>query len=106
MSEIVEPKPQFCYVTKDAVLAALDDPDPANPIAIEIAGLVTAYTSNFQDHVKRLGYIPADLLRVQPRWPIEAIAMSLTTEAIRETVAQTVLPASAAKPLANKERKC
>jgi len=88
MTEIAGPGPQFLSVTEDAVLAALDDPDPANPIAVEIARLVTAYTSNFRDHVDRIGYIPADVLRVKPRWPIEAVAMRLTTQAIRESLAQ------------------
>ena len=91
MTEIVEPKPQFRSIAEDAVLAAIDDPDPANPIAIEIARLVTAYTHNFRHHVERLGYVPADVLRVKPRSPIEAVAMRLTTETIRET-AQAVPP--------------
>jgi hypothetical protein len=88
MTEIVAPKPEFLSLTENAVLAALDDPDPANPIAIEIARLMTAYTNNFRSHVERLGYVPADILRVKPRWPIEAVAMRLTTKAIRDTLAQ------------------
>ena len=92
MSEIVAPGPQFLSVTEDAVLAALDDPDPANPIAVEIARLVTAYTNSFKRHVERIGYIPADILRVKPRWPIEAVAMRLTTELIPESLAQPVSP--------------
>lgn len=92
MTEIAEPKPEFRSVTKEAVLAALDDPDPANPIAVEIARLVTAYTRNFRDHVERIGYIPAHLLRVKPRWPIEAVATSLATEAIRDSLAQPTSP--------------
>lgn len=86
MTETAQPGPQFLSLTKDAVLAALDDPDLRNPIACEVARLVTAYTRNFQDHVERLGYIPADILRVKPRWPIEAVAMSLTTQAIRDSL--------------------
>jgi hypothetical protein len=46
MSESSHFSPQFCFLAEDAVLAALDHTDPANPIAIEIAGLVTAYTNN------------------------------------------------------------
>jgi hypothetical protein len=88
MTEIVAPKPQFCFLAENAVLAALDDPDPANPIAIEIARLVVAYTSSFRDHVDRLGYIPADIFRVKPRWPIEAVAMRLTTQAICESFSE------------------
>jgi hypothetical protein len=88
MTEIVEAEPQFRSFAEDAVLAALDDPDPANPIAVEIACLMTAYTNNFRKHVERIGYIPLDIMRVKPRWPIEAVAMRLTTEAIRDSVAQ------------------
>jgi hypothetical protein len=90
MTEIVAPKPEFLSLTEAAVLAALDDPDPTNPIAVEIARLVAAYTKNFEDHVERLGYIPADILRIKPRWPIEAVAMRLTTQTIREFLAPPV----------------
>jgi hypothetical protein len=93
MSEIT-PHPQFLSVTERAALAALDDPDPANPIAVEIARLVTAYSDNFRRQVERLGYIPADILRVKPRWPIEAVAMRLTTQTIRESLAQSASPDS------------
>lgn len=46
---------------------------------------MTVYTTNFRDHVDRLGYIPADILSVKPRWPIEVVAMSLATQLIRES---------------------
>ena len=92
MTETVEPKLQFRSLPEEVVLAALDDADPANHVAIEIARLVTAYTTNFQDHVKRIGYIPADILSIKPRWPIEAVAMRLTTQVIRDSVAQPVSP--------------
>ena len=88
MTEIVAPKPEFLSLTEAALLAALGD--PANPIAVEITRLVTAYTKNFQDHVERLGYIPADILHIKPRWPLEAVAMRTTTQAIRESLAPPV----------------
>jgi hypothetical protein len=84
MTETVAPKPEFLSLTEQAVMAALDDPDPANPIAVEIQRLVTAYTRILGDHLERLGYIPAEILRVT--WPIEAVAMLLITDAIRETL--------------------
>ena len=37
--------------------------------------------------MERFGYIPADVLRIKPRWPIEAVAMRLTTQTIRESLA-------------------
>jgi hypothetical protein len=92
MTETVAPNPQSCSLAEDTVLAALDDPDPANPIAMEIARLVSAYTNNFRHHANRLGHIPADILRTKPRWPIEAVAMRLTTQAIREALAERASP--------------
>jgi hypothetical protein len=74
MTETVEPKPEFRSLPEAAVVAALQDPDPANPIAIEVARLIDGYTSNFYAHVRRIGHIPSDILRIKPRWPIEAVA--------------------------------
>ena len=61
----------------------LDDPDPENPIALEVARLIEGYTANFKAHVVRLGTLPAAILHIKARWPIEAVAMRLTTEAVR-----------------------
>jgi hypothetical protein len=88
MTEPAEPKPQFHSLAVDAIVAALQGPDPANPIAIEVAPLIAAYTNNFRHHVERIGRVPPDILHIKPRWPIEAVAMRLTTTAIRETLAQ------------------
>ncbi len=92
MTETIEPKLEFRALPEDAVLAALQDPDPANPIAIEVARLINGYTSNFQHHVDKLGRIPPDILHIKARWPIEGVAMRLTTEVIRETLAQPAGP--------------
>jgi hypothetical protein len=88
MTEPVEPKAEFRSLPEDAVVAALQDPDPANPVAVEVARLIAAYTNNFKRHVERLGRVPPDILRIKPRWPIEAVAMRLTTETIREILSQ------------------
>jgi hypothetical protein len=37
MTELVEPKAEFRSLPEDAVVAALQDPDPANPVAVEVA---------------------------------------------------------------------
>lgn len=84
MTQVVEPKPEFCSLTEEAVVAALQDPDPTNPVAVEVARLIERYTGNFQAHAEKLGRIPSDILLTKPRWPIEAVAMRLTTEVIRE----------------------
>ncbi len=89
MTNIVEPQLEFRALAEAQVMQALDDPDPANPIAVELARLIEGYTANFKAHVERLGYIPADIMHLQGRWPIEAVAMRLTTEALRLELAAT-----------------
>jgi hypothetical protein len=59
MTQVVSPvAPQFISLTEAEVLAALDDPNTANPIAVEVARLIAGYGENFRAHVQRLGYIP------------------------------------------------
>jgi hypothetical protein len=35
----VEPTPEFRLLSEDAVLAAIEDPDPANPVAVDSVAL-------------------------------------------------------------------
>ena len=84
MTRVVPPLLQFTGLTKAEVMTALNDPDPGNPIAVEVARLIEGYTENFRAHVERLGYIPDSFLHVKPQTPIEALAMRLTTEAIQQ----------------------
>jgi hypothetical protein len=60
--------------------------NPANPIACEVARLGEGYTANSAALAERLGKLSPSLLRVAPRWPIEALAMRLMTETIRRAV--------------------
>lgn len=88
MTVIIQPHAEFRSLTEAEIKEALADPDPDNPIAVEIARLVQGYTANFQALVQRLGRIPTDIMHVKPGSPIEAVAMRLTTQAIRESLAE------------------
>jgi hypothetical protein len=91
MTQVVSPvAPQFISLTEAEVLAALDDPNTANPIAVEVARLIEGYSENFRAHVQRLGYIPDSFLRVKPQTAIEAVAMRLTSEAIHQSISGDV----------------
>lgn len=61
----IKPKPQFRHLTEAAVTAALFDPDPDNPVAIEVNRLIAAHTKAFIAHVQKLGYMPPSLLEYQ-----------------------------------------
>jgi hypothetical protein len=84
MTRIITPAPQFTGLSETEIMAALNDPDPGNPIAIEVARLIEGYTENLRAHVERLGYSPQSFLRLKPQTAIEAVAMRLTSEAIQQ----------------------
>src|ERR1700681_2827346 len=86
MTRVISPAPQLTRLTEAEGMAALADPDPGNPIAVEVARLIEGYSENFRAHVEGLGYIPDSFLRVKPQTAIEAAAMRLTTEAIQEAI--------------------
>ncbi len=69
---IIKAKPEFSALTVDEVTAALEDLNPTNPIAVEIARLVDGYATNFAAHVEKLGSVPANILRSTGDCPIES----------------------------------
>ena len=87
MSKPVVPAPEFRHLSKADIQAALDDPDASNPVGCEVARLMTAYVANFSAHVERLGRIPESILHVTPKTAIEAVAMELTTQTIKASLA-------------------
>jgi hypothetical protein len=82
MAVLVEPHAEFRCLNEEEIERALADPDPDNPITVEIARLVQAYRVDFQALVRRLGR------HKKPRWPIDAVAMRLATHTIRESLAE------------------
>jgi len=74
---IIETKPEFQTLSEDAVLAALADPDPKNPVIAEVARLVIAYTEYYRHQIDSRVYMPVATIMDRQRWPIEAVAMRL-----------------------------
>jgi len=84
---VVTPLPQFAGLSEAEVLKALADPDETNPIACEVARLLTGYAENFRAHVERLGHFPEQIIHAKPGSPIEAVAMRLMNESIQAEIA-------------------
>jgi hypothetical protein len=80
----IEPADDYKHLSEQQVMQALADTDPSNPVAVEVARLVTGYGENFAAHCQQLGRIPTDILRIAPRWPIEGVAMRLAADSIRD----------------------
>ena len=81
----VVPGQEFVGLTHDEVQGALDDTNPDNPIALEIARLIEGYMENFAAHVERVGEVPAQILRAKGGSAIEEVAMQLVSDTIRNT---------------------
>lgn len=64
-------------------MTALADTDPQNPVAIEVARLITGYTENFAKHCERIRRIPEQVLASTPQTPIERVARDLFLEQVR-----------------------
>jgi hypothetical protein len=52
MPTIITPAPQFTGLSAAVIMAALNDPDPGNPIAVAVARLIEGCTENFRAHVR------------------------------------------------------
>lgn len=83
---ILEPAAEFRHLSKEEVQSALADPDPNNAIAAEVTRLVVGYAQNFKAHCERLGFVPVSFVTRTPDTAIEAVAIRLVTEAIRQEI--------------------
>jgi hypothetical protein len=90
MTRVISPAPPFTGLTEAEVMAALDDPHPGNPVAVEIARLNRRLHGEFPRPRHRLGYIPDSFLRAKPQTAIEAVAKRLTTETIQQSISSHV----------------
>lgn len=86
MTMIIAQAAEFHDLTEAEVMQALADRNPSNRVAVEVARLIEGYTANFAAHVERLGRIPAEIMHVEPRTAIEAVAMRLTTQTITDAM--------------------
>ena len=78
----VDPNPEFQSLSEAAVVSAVNGPDPAHPIAVEVGRLVAGYTVDFHRHLELFGHMPADVLSIKTYSPIEVVAMRLTQNAM------------------------
>jgi hypothetical protein len=78
MTEIVAPKPEFFSLAEAAVLVAIGDSDPSEPHRRRNHPPRCRSYQKFQRPGGPYRVIPADILRVKPRWLIEAVAMPVS----------------------------
>ncbi len=83
--------------TRAELLAALDDPNPENPITTAIAAVITSYGNALAEQVSRAGGWPNPLVLPTPQTEIEAFALELFTEEIRSNGIRITLAKRAAQ---------
>lgn len=65
--------------TRVEMLAALDDPNPANPLAVAIADCIASYGAQLNEQARRAGEWPNPLKLQSPRTELESFALELFT---------------------------
>lgn len=65
------------------LIAALDDPNPDNPLATAIAAVIASYANELNQQASRAGAIPKPVILPMPQTEIEAFALELFSEEIR-----------------------
>mgnify|MGYP001205392380 CR=1 FL=1 len=68
--------------SRQDLLAALDDPDPVNPLALQIAAALDSYGAALNEQARRAGAVPETLVLATPTTEIEAFAFELFTSQI------------------------
>ena len=63
--------------TRAELIAALDDPDPANPLAQAVAACVSAYADELNNQASCRGAWPNPLVLPAPATEVEAFALEL-----------------------------
>jgi len=69
--------------TRAELLAALDDPNPDNPLAVAIGNVLASYAIELNQQADRAGASPNPLVLPTPQTEIEAFALELFTEEMR-----------------------
>jgi len=73
-----------------AILAALNDPDPNNPVAVALAERLKELTGRFWLHAEKLGRVPTELMLVKPTTAFDDIAYRLHLDAVADAVGQKI----------------
>lgn len=77
-------------LTRAEVEAALADPDPTTPVAVEVARLIGLYTELYAAHCERLGRVATELMLARPTTAIEQVAMELTNQTLADEIGQPI----------------
>jgi hypothetical protein len=71
--------------TRAEILAAMNDPDPANPLAAAIGAAIMAFGDALNAQVERAGAIPDPVVLPAPTTEIEAFALELFVQELSGT---------------------
>lgn len=69
--------------TRAELLAALEDHNPDNPLAVAIGAVIASYANELNQQTSRAGAIPYPVILPMPQTELEAFALELFSEEIR-----------------------
>ncbi len=68
--------------SRNDLIAAINDPDPANPLARQIEAAFTEFGEALNEQARRAHAVPTTLVLSVPRTEVEAFALELFTREI------------------------
>lgn len=77
--------------TRRELFAALDDPDPNNPLSVAIALATERYASELNEQARRAGEVPNPVLLTLPDTETEAFALEVFMEQLSRMGLRVVL---------------
>lgn len=77
--------------TRAELLAALEDHNVDNPLAVAISAVIASYANELNQQASRAGAIPNPVILPMPQTELEAFALELFSEEIRSVGIQISL---------------
>ena len=88
---IWQPHPMTAVPSRSELIAALNDPDPNNPLSGAIAHAIERYTAALSEQTQRAGQFLETLVLRPPDTEIEAFALEVFLEQIAQMGIRVVL---------------
>jgi len=73
-----------------AIQAALEDPDPRNPLAVAIARRIEAFASSMAQQVAAEGKWPKQLQVAEPETVLDEVAIQLAVKTISQELGESI----------------
>ncbi len=82
--------PPFDKNDRDAIELALQDPNPANPIAVAVADAIEQFAARIAQQADREGRFPKQLMLLKPATVFDEMVIRLTLQTMADQSGQPI----------------